>query len=158
MTILRKLQKIIPFSSNRYWNKRYKNGGNSGIGSYGKIAEYKATIVNNIINKYNIRRLLDFGCGDGNQLKYIKADQYLGIDISSKAIELCIENYAIDNTKSFLLYEPNNSKNQRKIREYNADLCLSLDILLHLVEENVYRDYMRDLLTFSNKNCIIFIT
>lgn len=38
------------FNSRNYWNDRYKNRGNSGSGSYNKLAEFKTEIINNFIN------------------------------------------------------------------------------------------------------------
>ena len=46
--IARKLYyKVFCFSdSASYWDKRYLSGGNSGVGSYGKFAKFKADILN----------------------------------------------------------------------------------------------------------------
>ena len=41
---IRLRQVIFPGSQN-YWRKRYAMGGNSGKGSYGKSAEFKAEIL-----------------------------------------------------------------------------------------------------------------
>jgi hypothetical protein len=54
--------------SGKYWDNRYKKCGNSGAGSYGKLAEFKADILNKFISKNNIQSVIEFGCGDGNQL------------------------------------------------------------------------------------------
>jgi len=42
------------FSSKEYWEKRYVKGGNSGIGSYGKLALFKAETINDFINTNNV--------------------------------------------------------------------------------------------------------
>ena len=34
------------FDSKKYWENRYKKGGNSGTGSYSNLAEWKAEIIN----------------------------------------------------------------------------------------------------------------
>jgi hypothetical protein len=34
------------FSSANYWERRYADGGTSGSGSYGRLAEFKATFLN----------------------------------------------------------------------------------------------------------------
>jgi hypothetical protein len=47
-------------SSRADWEERYAVGGSSGVGSYGKFAEFKADA-----NKINT--IIEFGCGDGNQ-------------------------------------------------------------------------------------------
>ena len=51
-----------------YWENRYKNNGNSGAGSYGRLAEFKADVINNFIAENKITSVIEFGCGDGNQL------------------------------------------------------------------------------------------
>ena len=35
--------------SEEYWKKRYNSGGHSGDGSYNKLAEFKAKILNNFV-------------------------------------------------------------------------------------------------------------
>ncbi len=52
-----------------YWEHRYKNNGTSGPGSYGDTALYKAGIINKFVTENNISSAIEFGCGDGNQLK-----------------------------------------------------------------------------------------
>jgi hypothetical protein len=74
---------------NNFWEERYKTGGNSGAGSYGEYAVYKAQIINDYIIKYNIKTISDFGCGDGNQISLLKGfESYMGHDISSYALYL----------------------------------------------------------------------
>ena len=90
--ILKKLNNIT-FSSKDYWEKRYARGGNSGSGSYNQIAEFKNKIINEFIDFENINKVLDYGCGDGNQCKGIKATNYLGIDISKTSIKICKEKF-----------------------------------------------------------------
>ena len=41
----------MDFDSNKFWNDRYANGGNSGAGSYNELAKFKADIINNFIEK-----------------------------------------------------------------------------------------------------------
>ena len=62
------------FSSKEYWETRYKSGGNSGVGSYTKFAEFKASFVNLLIKKYNIESIIEFGVGDGNQLSKLEVN------------------------------------------------------------------------------------
>ncbi len=55
--------------SESYWDQRYLSRGNSGVGSYGKFAEFKAEIVNDFVRENGIMSIVEYGCGDGNQLK-----------------------------------------------------------------------------------------
>jgi len=41
-----------------YWENRYKNNGNSGAGSYGRLAEFKAEIINKFIADKNINSVI----------------------------------------------------------------------------------------------------
>lgn len=42
------------FNSKKYWNDRYLTVGNSGAGSYNKLAQFKADIINNFVEKNQI--------------------------------------------------------------------------------------------------------
>ena len=91
------------FNSKKYWNNRYKNGGNSGPGSYNILAKFKAEIINNFINKNKIESIIDYGVGDGNQLKLIDTTDknYTGIDVSHFIINKCRKIFKDDKTKNF---------------------------------------------------------
>lgn len=131
-----------------YWENRYKSGGNSGAGSYNRLAEFKAEIINPFVKLNQIQSVIEFGCGDGNQLKYFDFEQYLGVDVSSTIISHCQEIYKQDSSKTF-----------KTIDEYSnekADLTLSLDVIYHLVEISIYEDYMRQLFEASNKYVIVY--
>jgi SAM-dependent methyltransferase len=79
-----------PFTNSvDYWIKRYKTGGNSGAGSYNRLAEFKAEVVNSFVKNNNVQTVIEFGCGDGNQLKYLDIPHYLGYDVSPDAVEYC---------------------------------------------------------------------
>ena len=138
------------FSSKIYWEERYKKGGNSGSGSYGRLAEFKAKIVNKFIKDNGISEVLEFGCGDGNQLSLLDAGFYYGVDISSTIIDKCIEKFKDEAGVIFLTVDDFKSK------PFKCDLTLSLDVIYHLVEDDVYHSYMRDIFTFSKRFCIIY--
>src|SRR5690348_2935489 len=75
--------------SERYWESRYAKGGTSGAGSYGAEAQWKADVVNSWVAGHNITSVIDWGCGDGNQLTLARYPKYLGIDRSHNAIRKC---------------------------------------------------------------------
>ena len=86
-----------------YWDNRYKTGGNSGLGSYGENAKYKANIINTYINKFRIKTICDFGCGDGNQISLFEGfDKYFGCDISLHALSICEEKFKNNGKMTFL--------------------------------------------------------
>jgi SAM-dependent methyltransferase len=134
--------------SEKYWEERYAAGDNSGVGSYGKFAEFKAAVINRFVADHGLESVIEFGCGDGNQLRLADYSRYLGLDVSETALALCKELFVSDNSKVFKL-----------MREYSgekADLALSLDVVYHLVEDDVFETYMRTLFEASNRYVIIY--
>mgnify|MGYP001365131002 CR=1 FL=1 len=142
------------FNSKDYWEQRYEEGGNSGAGSYGRLAEFKAEIINDFISKNNIKSVIELGCGDGNQLNLYKFPKYLGLDVSKKSISLCADIFSKDFSKSFFIYDSNFSLNPSLFLK--ADLSISIDVLFHLVEDDVFEKYMKDLFEMSDKFVIIY--
>lgn len=49
----------MTFDSKRYWISRYQKGGTSGKGSYGRMAEYKAGVINDLVREADIIPLLN---------------------------------------------------------------------------------------------------
>ncbi len=145
----------MTFDSAEYWRKRYETGGNSGAGSYGALADFKASALNRFIAKNNIESVIEYGCGDGNQLSLLEITRYIGLDVSSKAISNLREKYAEDSSKSFIEYDPDGIVEGG---ELIADLALSMDVILHLTEVARYEKYMRDLISSSRKYIGIFNT
>jgi SAM-dependent methyltransferase len=156
MSLLEKIKRLFSsgreFSSKQYWEERYASGGNSGAGSYGQIAEFKAKVVNDFVAKNKVQTVIDFGCGDGNQLQYAHYPQYIGIDVSPKAVAICKDKYSQDSSKSFHLYEKDLAKNLK------GDLTLSMEVIFHLVEDKVYLDYLNDLFSVSTRYVCIYST
>lgn len=131
-----------------YWESRYARGGNSGPGSYHKLAAFKAGVLNDFVRKNNIYSVIEFGCGDGNQLSLSEYPSYLGLDVSPTAIRMCRERFRDDPSKEF---KPvSDYSNQR------ADLALSLDVIFHLVEDDCFDNYMKKLFGASDKHVIIY--
>ncbi len=134
------------FSSRDYWIERYNSGGNSGDGSQGRLAKFKAEVINSFVKENNIKTIIEFGCGDGRQLLLAEYPSYIGFDISYGALLRCIEIFAYDETKTFALHY-NGEK---------AQLTLSLDVIYHLTEDDVYNDYMERLFNASTEFVIIY--
>jgi SAM-dependent methyltransferase len=141
-------------SSASYWESRYRLGLTSGSGSEGDLARYKAGILNDFVREHAVRRVVEFGCGDGQQLALAVYPQYLGLDVSPKAIELCRARFGGDSTRSFLRYDPAHAVN---LGAYlGADLTLSLDVIYHLVEDEAYDSHLRDLFAVSRRHVVIY--
>jgi hypothetical protein len=131
-----------------YWEQRYGDGGNSGVGSYGKFAEFKAEMLNSFVSNHGIRTVIEFGCGDGNQLSLAKYSRFLGFDVSNTAINLCKKRFECDKDKTF--------KTLEQYAGETADLTLSLDVIYHLVEDDAFDSHMRMLFQASNQYVAIY--
>jgi len=151
--ILASLKPFFP-GSKKYWEQRYSSGGTSGAGSYGKLAEFKAEIINSFVKSNNINSVIDFGCGDGNQLSLFDFPSYIGLDVSGTSIKLCMERFKNDKMKSFFLYDSECFEDNNSM--FRADLALSLDVIYHLIEYNIFELYMKHLFSSSDKFVIIY--
>ena len=142
------------FDSANYWESRYKSGGNSGEGSYDRYAEFKADVINEFLGEKNITRAIEFGCGDGNQASLINYKEYIGLDVSETIVQKCIRKFQSDKNKSFFLYRGNAFSDPLGV--FRCDLSLSLDVLYHLIEKDVYLEYIKNLFSVSNKYVVIY--
>lgn len=134
----------MTFNSKEYWENRYKSGGNSGAGSRGIFAEYKAKIINDFVKNNGIQTVCELGCGDYLFELYDVPD-FTGHDVSE------------------FIIEKNKKKSKHKFTTSMADLTsydltISMDVILHLIEDDVYQQYMHDLFRLSNKYVIIYST
>lgn len=136
-----------PFSV-RYWEARYAQGGNSGDGSYNELAAFKARVINHFIARNKIETVLEFGCGDGNQLSLFNIKQYVGYDVSRTVLARCRLKFVADTSKQFFLMKHYDGR--------TAELVLSLDVIYHLVEDDVYHDYMTTLFNAGQKFVVIY--
>lgn len=145
---------MTEFNSSLYWENRYKNGGNSGVDSYNKLALYKANIINLVIknNNEDIKTIIDYGVGDGNQLSLIDIEnkKYVGLDVSEFIINKLSEIYKSDKNKEFSLC---NSIDFSKLK---GELVISCNVLYHLIEEEIYTDYLNNLFNMSERFVIIY--
>ena len=120
----------------------------SGSGSYNKFAQFKAEILNAFVHEKNISSVIEYGCGDGNQLSLMAYPNYIGFDISQNAISRCADRFANDSSKSFKL-----------VQDYDgeiAELTISLDVIYHLVEDDVFIDHIKRLFDSSEKYVVIY--
>jgi hypothetical protein len=138
-----------PFSgSTDYWVSRYKAGGTSGDGSRNRLAEFKAEVVNGFVLSNDVDEVIEYGSGDGNQLRLARYPRYLGFDVSPQAVERCRKMFRGDDSKQFKL-----------VSEYageTAPLTLSMDVIFHLVEDPVFEAYMQRLFDSSVRFVVIY--
>lgn len=133
----------MKFDSTQYWIDRYKNGGTSGAGSFGKLAEFKAEIINTFVKENKVSSVFDYGCGSGDQIGLFDFDGYTGIDVSIKVLKENIRKYP-------------NKKFIRALDGNRYDLTMSCDVIYHLIDENTFKTYMFFLFELSRKYVIIY--
>lgn len=138
-------------SSAEYWEQRYLHGGTSGAGSYNRLEDFKARVINQFVRDENINTVIEWGCGDGNQLKLADYLRYVGYNVSKEAVIKCREIFREDNTKKFIW-----SGASDFVSDIKAELALSLDVVYHLVEDDVFDLYMRRLFESSTKYVCIY--
>ncbi|HET7332163.1 class I SAM-dependent methyltransferase, partial [Dyella sp.] len=136
------------FSSSDYWDERYKSGGNSGPGSYGQLAQFKAAFLNALVKDNGITSVIEFGCGDGNQLALALYPRYSGYDVSLAAVKACRLLFENDSSKDFFLAQGYDGR--------KADLALSLDVIFHLTEDHIFDAYMHRLFEASSKYVVVY--
>ncbi len=135
--------------SSAYWEDRYATGGDSGAGSYGRQAQWKAEVVNGWVGAHGVRSVVDLGCGDGSQLSLADYPRYLGLDVSPSAVARCVERFADDPDKSFLAYDP--AALLDNAGWLRGDLALSMEVLFHLVEPEVFEAYLTQLFASADR-------
>jgi predicted TPR repeat methyltransferase len=138
------------FDTKSYWDTRYSQGGNSGLGSQTVIRQYKLERLNNYVAKYNIRSILDLGCGDGRQLSGLVVPKYTGVDVSSAALAACRARYASKPGWQFLKYD--------ELTDAKVDTTMSLDVIYHLVNDDEYFAYIKLLADRATRYIIVFST
>jgi SAM-dependent methyltransferase len=133
-----------------YWEQNYATGLTSGSGSYGRLADFKAEVLNEFVATANVQSVVELGCGDGNQLSLAQYPSYTGLDVAASAVELCRTRFADDPTKTFRQHVPGTDAGVR------AELALSLDVIFHLLEDEAFEDYMRTLFSLSERYIVIY--
>jgi hypothetical protein len=149
-------QRIGFRGSAQYWEQNYARGGTSGSGSYDALAEAKAEFLNDFVRAHEVKSIIEFGSGDGNQLSLADYPSYIGLDISRSALELCQRLFAGDPAKSFFLYD--GACFADRVGIFTADLAISLDVIYHLTEDAVFDAYMRHLFAAGTRYVIIYAT
>jgi hypothetical protein len=132
-----------------YWESRYREGGNSGAGSHNRLAEFKAEVVNDFVARNGVHSVIEFGVGDGAQLSLARYPNYIGFDVSETVVELTRAKFVDD--PSVQILHISEVTDQMK-----ADLILSLDVIYHLVEDEIFHRYMGQLFSASTMFVIVY--
>lgn len=131
-----------------FWERRYARGGNSGEGSRGAEAEWKADLVRAVVTANEVRSLLDYGAGDGYvaaRLRLPPGCRYLGVEPSPSARALAVKAAP---RLTFAAVPP----------PWRFDLALSMDVVFHLVGETDRRAYFAKLFEIAERLVLIYGT
>jgi SAM-dependent methyltransferase len=111
-------------------------------------------VLNEFVARHRIDSVVEFGCGDGQQLSLAAYPRYLGLDVSPTVLRRAIDRFASDPTKSFLHYAPTRFRDP--VGFVSADLALSLDVVYHLVEDEAYHLHLRHVFGAARRFVVLF--
>lgn len=115
---------------------------------------FKAEMLNSLVHEWGIESIVEFGCGDGNQLALATYPHDVGLDVSRTAIRLCTTRFSTDQSKSFFLYDPTCFVDHAQV--FDAQAALSVDVIFHLDVDEVYETYMRRLFAAATRFIVIY--
>lgn len=126
-----------------YWIERYNRGGSSGAASYGRSAVARGQYISTLIRGYQCTHVIDFGCGDVDQVQQIKVPFYMGVDASSFIIRKCIQH----THRCFRI--------ATTVPSDRTDAILLLDMIKCLTDDFSYHEVLRT--TFLHPTATIVI-
>jgi len=138
-------------SSHQYWADRYLHTNfqnSSGNGRLKFRLSYKAKMLNKIFKTYEITKVADFGCGDGLLASKLKITKYYGIEINSEIVDNLKNKFLGKNEFEFSTKFESQWRNK-------IDASISVDVIFHLIEEDVYQKYMNELFFADAKYVVI---
>lgn len=97
-----------------------------------------------------IESVIEFGCGDGNQLALYQFPYYVGTDVSRTALRECRKKFRESVRHRFVAIN--------EAPTHRSELSLSIDVVYHLVEDEVFDRHMRNVFDAATKYVIIFST
>lgn len=135
------------FDPGAYWDRRYREGRDSGAGSRGETGRAKAEHVNAVIAREDVRSVIDWGCGDGQVLAHITSNiDYVGVDVSPTILESVSRQHP--GRRFYLDDAPG----------VVCDLALSMDVLFHFPEDGPYLAYLDRLFRSAGRLVLIYAT
>jgi hypothetical protein len=136
------------FNVGRYWDRRYRGGGTSGVGSEDEAAQLKTAYINDLIKTHGVRSIVDWGFGDGIVAAGFEVTEYTGLEISLVALRVAREAIEYRPRWSWILYDGYYPP------PIHGDLALSLDVIFHLVEDAMYERHMANVFASAPLVCI----
>lgn len=108
---------------------------NSGSGSRGSLAAFKASFINDFVKEKNISSIIDFGCGDLYNASLFNVKEYLGIDIVDHQIP---EKVLAQSFKTLT------TRFDQVELDKGSDLVICLDVLYHILKDEL--EYLKSTL------------
>lgn len=148
---------IKDISEKNYWDSWYSSSTNSGPGSQGKLQEFKINYLNKLFKQFEIKTVLDFGCGDGSLALGLHCRSYFGIDIAAKAIELCKKRvnrpgFSFE-CMHFFDYTPSIIENKFPS---GLDCCICIDTLYHIFTKEILNKTLESLFSTGAKIVVLY--
>lgn len=140
-------------TSGQYWRDRYADGGNSGRGSYGPSADYKAQFLREFLRGAAVGSTFELGCGDGHQASRVDYVDYTGVDVSPVIVAHC-RNTLSRRGYRFAVWDDFVAHSENR----QFDLGLSLDVLYHIIEEEVFCEYLDVLFDRALRHVLVYST
>lgn len=136
------------FDNRSFWDFRYAHyqETGSGVGSRGAIGEYKAHILSEQIEPLGDTSVLEVGCGDLEVSGHLKVSSYLGVDISSKAIETASEKRP---DWTFVVGDPT------ELQIEPREIVVCLDVLIHQPTLEKHEALCKRLVELATKAVIV---
>lgn len=139
--------------SGLHWEENYAYGGTSGEGSAGVEAKWKANVLNEFIEQQGISSCVELGTGDGVTLSLTTGHKkYTGYDVSATIVRNLNEKFNGDQTKEFIHYD---GKLIQAEKTKQAQMALSMEVLFHLVEDEVFETYLQNLFSLGKDYVVV---
>lgn len=127
-----------------YWEEHYRRGGDSGEGSSGAVRDYKWQVISKFSK---LQDVIDIGCGDLQLWEGRGCVNYLGLDISPTVIK---KNQEKRPDWKFIVFDSSASL------PLKADTVLCLEMLFHVLDEQVFIKTIKNLCEYSSNWIFIY--
>ncbi|MFG3339546.1 class I SAM-dependent methyltransferase [Glycomyces sp. NPDC048151] len=111
-------------------------------------------MLNEFVAEHGIDSVIEFGCGDGEQLALADYPRYLGFDVSPTTLRQTKSKFAGDPSKSFALYDSELYTDPAGL--ITADLAISLDVIFHLTEDDVYELHLDHVFGAARRYVVLY--
>ncbi len=125
-------KKVVLERTSKYVTAGHLGGNIKGGDSW----TYYPKLWDEIISKYEIKSVLDIGCGEGHMLEYCKNKL---VDMALVGIDGLKQNVEIVRNKGLTCYEVDFENNQSFSLTMNFDLCWCCEFVEHINEMHIHK-------------------